>query len=256
MPEGDSLHRIAARLQVLVGERVEAETPHPRAAATGVGAAVDGRVLESVEAIGKNLLLRFEGGVTVRSHLRMSGRWRVEPRGTRRSGRPWLVLRGAEWEAVQWNGPVLSLHDGHLAGLGPDVLDGAVDPALLARQLRRGPRSRPIGEALVDQHVVAGIGNMWMAEMLWHARVSPWLPLGAVTDHELDVALTWASRMMQAAVAGPRPLRSVYRRARRPCPRCAAPVRSEGFGEDNRTAYWCPRCQRGPGSEPPPAASD
>ena len=86
MPEGDVLHRAAASLQVLVGERVEAETPHPRAAATGVAAAIDGRVLESVEAVGKNLLLRFEGGVTLRSHLRMSGRWRVEPKSARRTG--------------------------------------------------------------------------------------------------------------------------------------------------------------------------
>jgi endonuclease-8 len=250
MPEGDSLHRIAARLQVLVGYRVEAETPHPRAAVTGVGPAVDGRVLEAVEAIGKNLLLRFEGGVTVRSHLRMSGRWRVEPRGTSRRGRPWLVLRGAEWEAVQWNGPILSLHDGDLAALGPDVVDGAVDKAVLAKQLRRQPQSRPVGEALLDQRVLAGIGNMWMAEMLWQARVSPWLPIGDVTDAELDTALTWVSLMMQTAVAGPRPLRSVYRRTRRPCPRCGAPVRSQGLGDHNRTAYWCARCQRGPGSDP------
>ena len=93
MPEGDSLHRAAARLQALVGQRVEAAAPHPRGAATGVAPAVDGRLLERVEAVGKNLLLHFEGGVTVLSHLRMSGRWRVEPRGAYRTGRPWLVLR-------------------------------------------------------------------------------------------------------------------------------------------------------------------
>ena len=93
MPEGDSLHRIARRLQPLVGERVEAESPHPRGAATGVARAVDGRVLEHVGAVGKHLVLRFEGGVVVRSHLRMSGRWRVDPRGRVLRGRPWLVLR-------------------------------------------------------------------------------------------------------------------------------------------------------------------
>ena len=92
MPEGDSLHRAALRLQVLVGERIEAESPNPRAQATGVAPRIDGRVLESVEAVGKNLLLRFEGNVVVRSHLRMSGRWRVEPRGRSRVGLPWLDL--------------------------------------------------------------------------------------------------------------------------------------------------------------------
>ena len=97
MPEGDSLHRVAARLQVLVGQRVEASSPNPRGVATGVARAVDGRVLESVEAVGKHLLLRFEGGVTVRSHLRMNGRWRVRApeRARRGSGAPWLVLSTA-----------------------------------------------------------------------------------------------------------------------------------------------------------------
>src|SRR3954451_21988777 len=109
MPEGDSLHRTAKRLQVLAGQRVEVETPHPRAATKGLADRLDGRLLESVEAVGKNLLLRFEGGLVLRSHLRMTGRWRVEERGAKRSGRPWLVLRGESHEAVLWNGPVLEL---------------------------------------------------------------------------------------------------------------------------------------------------
>ena len=124
MPEGDSLRRAAARLQPLVGDRVDVETPHPRAAVKRIAERLDGRRLESVEAVGKNLLLRFEGGVVLRSHLRMTGRWRLEPRGARRVGRPWLVLRGAEHEGVLWNGPVLELDNGKLARrLGPDVLD-------------------------------------------------------------------------------------------------------------------------------------
>src|SRR5579871_4453486 len=106
MPEGDSLHRAAARLQVLVGQRVEVETPNPRAAVKHLAERLDGRTLERVEAEGKNLYLSFSGGVVLRSHLRMNGRWRVERRGTARRGMPWLVLRGDELEAVQWNGPV------------------------------------------------------------------------------------------------------------------------------------------------------
>ena len=86
MPEGDSLHRAALQLQVLVGERVEVETPHPRAAVKGLVELLDGRRLEQVEAVGKNLLLHFEGGLVLRSHLRMEGRWRVEPRGSAGSG--------------------------------------------------------------------------------------------------------------------------------------------------------------------------
>ena len=98
MPEGDALHRAAARLRPLVGERLEAESPNPRGQATGVARVVDGRVLEGVDAVGKHLLLRFEGGVVLRSHLRMNGRWRLDPRGTERRGLPWLVLRGREWD--------------------------------------------------------------------------------------------------------------------------------------------------------------
>src|ERR671935_2145450 len=118
MPEGDTLHRAARRLQVLVGDRVEVETPHPRAQAERIAERLDGRRLESVEAVGKNLVLRFEGGVVLRSHLRMSGRWTVRPRGETRVGRPWLVLRGRDTEAVLWNGPVLELNARAVARLG------------------------------------------------------------------------------------------------------------------------------------------
>src|SRR5205814_9546756 len=112
MPEGDSLHRAARRLQGLAGQRVEVETPHPRASGKQLAERLDGLLLESVEAVGKHLLLHFEGGLVLRSHLRMTGRWRVEPRGATRVGRPWLVLRGDEHEAVLWNGPVLELERG------------------------------------------------------------------------------------------------------------------------------------------------
>ena len=109
MPEGDALHRAARRLQVLAGQRVEVETPHPRAAGKRLAEQLDGRRLEAVEAVGKNLLLRFEGGLVLRSHLRMMGRWRVEPRGSTRVGRPWLVLRGAgswRWATGRYEYPL------------------------------------------------------------------------------------------------------------------------------------------------------
>ncbi len=243
MPEGDSLHRIARRLQLLVGERVEAESPHPRGAATGVARAVDGRVLEHVGAVGKHLVLRFEGGVVVRSHLRMSGRWRVDPRGRVLRGRPWLVLRGTAWEATQWNGPVLALGDVPSGRVGPDLLAPETEPSTIVTRIRRVDQSRLLGDVLVDQRVVAGVGNMWLAEALWQARLSPWSAVGDVEDAELSEALTWARDEMRAAVLDARPPRNVYRKAGRPCPRCGEPIRSRGLGDANRTAYWCPACQ-------------
>lgn len=244
MPEGDSLHRAAQRLQALVGERVEVEAPHPRAAATGIAPQIDGRTLEGVEAVGKNLLLRFEGGLVLRSHLRMSGRWRVEPRGRNRVGRPWLVLRGAENEAVLWNGPVLELHARATLRLGPDILERppAID-AMLAN-MRRVVQGRAFGDALLDQRLVAGIGNMWKAEALWAVSVSPWRTLAETSDDEIRATLEAAAKLMRQGLDGARPLRRIYRRAGRPCPRCGAKVESRGQGDDNRTAYWCPGCQR------------
>jgi endonuclease VIII len=255
VPEGDSLHRIARRLQVLVGERVEVEAPHPQATATGVAPRLDGRRLEAVEAVGKHLLLRFEGGLVLRSHLRMRGRWRVGARGQVAGGSPWLVLRSDAHEAVLWNGPVLELGEGPARRLGPDVL--AVPPDLngMVARLRAADPSLRLGEALLAQPLVAGIGNMWLAETLWEARLSPWMRLSELGDAELRRALADAHRLMRGALEGGRPARRVYRRAGRPCPRCGTPIRSRGLGDANRTAYWCPRCQpgRGEGEEAPGA---
>jgi endonuclease-8 len=243
MPEGDALHRAAARLQPLVGQRIEAESPHPQGAATGVARVVDGRVLEGVEAVGKHLLLRFEGGVVLRSHLRMSGRWRVGPRGGELRGRPWLVLRGGSWEASEWNGPVLTLEERPVRRLGPDLLAESTEVEDVVGRLRADP-ARLVGEALLDQRLVAGIGNMWLAECLWHARLSPWSRVDEVPCDALESALGWARDAMRASVRGVRPRRMAYRRTGRPCRRCGTPIESRGLGEANRTAYWCPRCQR------------
>ncbi len=223
MPEGDSLHRAARRLQVLVGERVAVETPHPRASAERLAERLDGRRLESVEAVGKNLLLSFEGGLVLRSHLRMRGRWQVRARDAKAwVGSPWLVLRGSKHEAVLWNGPVLELTGRAVRRLGPDILADAPDFARMVENLRREHPSRELGDALLDQRLVAGIGNLWKAETLWRVQVSPWLRLGEASDEALHGVLGEAARLMQASVGGGRE-----------------------EGDDNRMAYWCPRCQRG-----------
>jgi endonuclease-8 len=252
MPEGDTVHRAARRLQVLVGEQLEAEAPHPRALALRVAERLDGRRLESVEAVGKNLVLRFEGGVVLRSHLRMTGRWSVRPRGEPRSGRPWLVLRGSRDEGVLWNGPVLELHTRALAGLGPDILERPPRFEAMLARLHGADPARWLGETLLDQRIVAGIGNMWLAEALWASRLSPWLRLRDVSEESRRLALETAARLMRAAADGRRAgRRQVYRRAGRPCPRCRTRIRSWGQGDANRMTYWCPTCQVG--DEPPVA---
>jgi endonuclease-8 len=237
------------------------ETPHPRAAVKGLAERLDGRRLDGVEAVGKNLLLRFEGGLVLRSHLRMKGRWRLEQRGAGRVGKPWLVLRGDDHEAVLWNGAELELvrvrgtprveagsaggkaAAARLKSLGPDILGEPPDYETMLVRLRAVPE-REVGDALLDQRLVAGIGNLWRAEALWEDRVSPWRRLGEVTDDELRTVLEAAHRLMRTALDGRRPPRQVYRRAGRPCPRCGAMISSRPQGENARTAYWCSGCQR------------
>jgi endonuclease-8 len=245
MPEGDSLARIARALQPLVGERLEVESPHPRSQLLHLAERLDGKRLDAVESQGKNLLLRFEDGTVLRSHLRMNGRWLVRPRDEQPLGRPWLVLRGSRLQALQLNGPVLELSRAQPAlVLGPDILAEPLERDEIVTRLRADPR-RPLGDVLLDQRAVAGIGNVWKAEALWQARVSPWRPAGELRAEEVGRVVDAAAELMRRSVAGGRQPRRVYRRAGRPCPRCAARIRSFPQGEQARTAYWCPVCQRG-----------
>ena len=243
MPEGDAIHRTAERLRALEGDVVRADSPHPRAALLGIAERIDGHRLERVEAVGKNLLLTFEDGTVVRSHLRMHGRWRVEPAGRPIPGKPWLVLRGAEWQAVQRRGPVLELGRGRTDRLGPDIMAIAPDLDAMIVCFRSAGQSRTLGEALLDQTLVAGIGNMWKAEALFAAGLKPWVALREVDDEGLRSVLAAAADLMQA----PRQRRRhfVYRRAGRPCGRCGSLIRSWPQDDDARMAYWCPACQEG-----------
>jgi endonuclease VIII len=243
VPEGDALHRAARRLQTLVGEAVEVETPNPQARVALDAGRLSGRRLVSVEAVGKNLVLRFEGGYVLRNHLRRSGRWRVGPRGRAVRGRPWLVLRGAQHEAVLYGGRVLELHGRGLRNLGPDILALPPDFERMVANLRQSG-SREIGDALLDQRLVAGIGNVWRSEALWLARVSPWRSAASLDNAELRRVMDAAASLMRRAVDTGREERAVYRHAGRPCPRCGDTIRSRGQGDANRIAYWCPTCQR------------
>jgi endonuclease VIII len=247
VPEGDALHRAAQRLRVLEGEIVTATAPNPRAAVLGIAERIDGKRLERVEARGKNLLLSFEGGLVVRSHLRMSGRWFVQAADMPVRGTPWLVLRAGDWQAVQVNGPVLEVGTAKLARLGPDVLDDPPDIDGMIERFRRADQNRELGDALLDQAFVAGIGNKWKAEALFEAQTSPWKRLRAVEDDELRKVLGAASSLMRST----RRRNRVYRKAGRQCTRCGEPIRSWPQGDNARMAYWCPGCQAG--TEPPKA---
>ncbi|MGE5408071.1 MAG: Fpg/Nei family DNA glycosylase [Syntrophothermus sp.] len=253
MAEGDTILRLARRLDAaLGGEALAASAPSPRGKAAGVER-LDGRRLEAARARGKHLLLEFEGDLVLHSHLGMSGGWHLYPRGAtwRRSpAAAWAVLRGERQEAVQFGGPTLRVmpaprarRDPELARLGPDLLAEDFASAAAVAGLRRN-QARPLGEALLDQTAVAGIGNIFKSEACFAARVDPWRPVGGLSDAELAAVLSAAREQMLAAVAaGGRKDLAIYRR-RGPCPTCGGRISSRGQGDANRTTYWCPSCQR------------
>ena len=259
MPEGDTLYRTAATLQRWLGGREVTE-----ATTTVPGLAVDRLVGQRVawaEAWGKHLLVRFASGEVLHTHLRMSGSWHaysVGDRWRRPARQARVVLVCGERLAVCFNAPVAELLAARseqvhpaLAGLGPDVLGEPFDAEEVRRRARARSPKLPLGELLLDQRVVAGIGNIWRCEALFLEGRHPWTPQGALSDDELDRLVTTARRLKRASAgidpasaAGGRPApRWVYRRTGRPCRRCGTPVRSALQGEQARRAYWCPTCQ-------------
>jgi len=255
MPEGDTIHRAASRVgAALVGREIIAiETPQPRHRLDRWPERLSGRAVRSVDARGKHLFLRFDGDLTLHSHLRMGGQWSVYRRGERWRKSPrraWIVIRTPEHEVVQFDGPVLELvtdsrtrFDQVLAALGPDLLADDFDEGRFLGRLREDDQTRPFGDALLDQRNVAGIGNIWRAEACFLANVDPHRPTGAVTDEEALAAVRAIQPRMRESVAGGWPEPWVYKRAGRPCRRCGTRIRSGGLGDDNRTVYWCPGCQ-------------
>jgi endonuclease-8 len=174
----------------------------------------------------------------------MSGRWRVLGRDAPVFGTPWLVMRGEQHAGVLWGGPVLEIDRGVALRLGPDILADPPDYDTMLTRIRR-ENEREIGDALLDQRLVAGIGNVWKVESLWAMRVSPWRRLSGVTDGELRAVLAEAHRLMRGRLDGVPGTRHVYRRKGHGCPRCGTPVKSWPQGDDARMTYWCPNCQRG-----------
>jgi endonuclease VIII len=251
MAEGDTILRLARRFEAtLLGETVVAAAPSPRGRAAGIER-LDGSRLENVEAHGKHLLLGF-GEVSLHSHLGMSGGWhfyRPGARWRRPRGSAWALLSGGGWDAVQFGGPTLRVaptarlrRDPQLVRLGPDILAPDFDLDAVVAAMRADP-TRELGDALLDQHLVAGIGNIFKSEACFAARLDPWRRIDGLSEEELRAVLAAARSLMLAAVKSGRQPHEVYRRGRGACPRCRGPVSSRGQGDANRKTYWCPRCQ-------------
>ena len=258
MPEGDTILRAANRIRPVLEGAVPDEilTPQARHARDRWPERLQGRAVTSVDAHGKHLFVRFEGDLVLHSHLRMTGAWAVYRHGARWRRAPrraWLVLRARGHEVVEFDGPVLDLmtegrtrFDQRLAALGPDVLAEEFDEQLFVRRLREDDPTRALGDALLDQRIVAGLGNIWKAEGCWGAALDPWRPLRTVSDTEALSVIANVRPRMQRAVDAPRKDpsdRHVYNRTGGLCHRCGMRIQARGQGDDNRTTYWCPGCQ-------------
>ncbi len=270
MPEGDTIFRAARSLaRALEGkEIVRWRSPLPALS----DAALAGRRVVRVESRGKHLLMLFDDGRTLHSHMQMTGSWHIYRPGERwrkpeRQAR--AVLETADFVAVCFNAPVMELlspggverHRG-LPRLGPDILAADFDLGAARTRLRAIPDA-PLGEALLAQSALAGIGNIYKSEALFAARTSPFVVIGRMSDAEIDLVVSTALRMMSANVApgatiratregahgGPR--YAVYRRSGLPCVSCGTRILMRRQGTSGRSTYWCPSCQPARGAAPP-----
>jgi endonuclease VIII len=268
MPEGDTIYRTARTLRdALEGRQVTAVTTTvAQVRALGPDRLV-GQTVAAVEPRGKHLLVWFSpSGLALHTHMKMTGSWHLYRAGERwRKPAQWarVSLSTAEHVAVCFSAPVCELLaraqvDRHpsLAGLGPDALDEETDLGEARRRLdeRAG---WAIAEALLDQRVMAGIGNVYKCEVLHIHGINPWRKVADVEPAQRDAVLATAERLLKANV-GPGTMQRtttrdprvrggdrlyVYGRARNPCPRCHTPIRVARQGEQARLTYWCPRCQ-------------
>jgi endonuclease VIII len=264
MPEGHVSHRNALRLTAALAgqELLRVEAPEQRLTHQRIPERLHGDRVAVVEAAGKHHVVRFDSGRVLHSHLGMVGVWRVFAAGSQpRTGGLWLLLETPKAVVAQYRGSTLQLLEPgapipRVAELGPDLLADDMDAsATLVRRLARVDPARTIGDVLMDQRVVAGIGNVFKSETLFLCGIDPWRPVGSISPDEAGELGATARRLMQMGVTDQRistyrpdgrvgqGTKWVYRRVRQPCRRCGTPIRSRGQGDSNRTTYWCPQCQ-------------
>ena len=263
MPEGDTIHRAARSLRRWLGGRTITAARSQRARVPPER--LVGQTVAAVEARAKHLLVRLSSGDVLHTHMRMTGSWHVYRAGERWRKPGWqarLVLECADRVAVCFDAPVVELLDARavevhpaLTHLGPDVLVDPFDAEEVVRRAARLPLARPVGEVLLDQSVVSGIGNVYRCEALFLEGLRPDTPQSALDAAALTRLVGTASRLMRANLepaagydrrfsppggpAGP----WVYGRGGRPCYRCRSAVRVDRLGDPPRDVWWCPTCQ-------------
>jgi endonuclease-8 len=277
MPEGDTIHRAADTLQRAIGGQVVTrfESVLPKLTRADADAPIRGRTVERVEARGKHLLIWFSGDLVLRTHMRMNGSWHIYRPGERwqRPHRDMrIVIETPAMHAVAFTVPVaefvtsrdLANHD-IVAELGPDPLSDTFS-AEQAIERMHAHGDIEIADVLLDQSVIAGIGNVFKSEVLFGARVNPFVPVSQLTREQLAEIVAVATRFMRANVvsgvasgfsrtasmrrttgrADPSARLWVYGRGGQPCRRCGTAISRQKQGPCARSTYWCPKCQPNP----------
>jgi endonuclease-8 len=275
VPEGDTIHRAAATLaKALIGRTVTRfETGYAQLARADDQAPIAGRTVDEIWAEGKHLLMRFSGGLTLRTHMRMSGSWHIYKPGQRWQ-RPRTEMRVLietdAYLAVAFLVPVAEFLDDRalersptLHRLGPDLLGETFDPAEARARLRARP-DQPMSEVPLDQSIAAGAGNVYRSESLFLSKLDPARMASAVSDADIEALFTLLRKLMRANVApgasgqivtytglrrttgrsDPGERLWVYGRGNKPCRRCGTPIAYRKVGPDARGLYFCPKCQR------------
>jgi len=266
MPEGDTIHRAARTLHAALAGRTitRFETVFPQLARVDHDAPLAGRVVERVTAAGKNLLMDFSGDLHLRTHMRMNGSWHIYKPGERwrkRFSEMRIVLETDAWVAVAFNVPVAEFHDARslerqddLLHIGPDFLGETFDFDEARRRIRERADGE-IADVLLNQRVVAGIGNEYKSELLFMSRISPFAKVSELTDEQLDTILKLSRKVMLANVNKRSAARItnfsldlsqkqyVYSRGGKPCRKCGTKIEYAKQGKDVRGTYWCPKCQ-------------
>jgi endonuclease-8 len=273
MPEGDTIFRAAHTLdRALAGDVVTRfESVFPALNRIDADHPIVGRTIESVAARGKHLLMTLSGGLVLHTHMRMNGSWHIYRPGERwqRPARDMRVLLGtARFVAIGFNVPVAEFLRPHelerhrtLVRLGPDPLDPAFDRSEALRRLRAQPRAA-IADGLLDQRVIAGVGNVLKSEILFLSGVHPFTAAADLPAATLERVIDAACELLKAnvltreqtlsRVTGRRTTRRldpsaklwVYGRGGKSCRRCGARIEARKTGIDARLTYWCPRCQQ------------
>ncbi|MEO6213714.1 MAG: DNA-formamidopyrimidine glycosylase family protein [Vicinamibacterales bacterium] len=273
MPEGDTIFRAARTLdRALSGKRVTRfESVFPHLTRVHDDRPLTGRTVERVRAAGKHVLIEFSGELLLRTHMRMNGSWHIY-----RPGEAWqrprhamrVVVATADFVAVGFDIPVAEMiasrdlaRHRELRRLGPDLLDEHFDATEAARRIRERA-DREVADVLLNQRVLAGIGNVYKSEVLFACGVSPFAAVQSLTDTQIQCLVETARKFLRANVTGglaamttytglrrttgrsdPKERLWVYGRAGEACRRCAAAIQIRAQGPDARLTYWCGRCQ-------------